>query len=887
MRDLQGRVHQQTDADGTATFDYDNPAVNGIGRLTSVSAVNPNGPVYNRAFAYDGYGQRAQETTAVAAVSATYTAGKIFDPLGRVVQEQYPDQSVVTRSFSGGNLRSIALNGTPQVTLEAYTPLGQAVTTRYANKAVATVTHLPNGLPLEETMVDATGAKLLDNILQWDGQLNLRSVSDQLKPGGRDYSETLTYAAGRLVGATTNQLYANQAYGYSADGNRTQINDQQLTYQAHRIIAATANAQPILTVAYDPNGNVSARTEAGTTTTYTYDAQNRLSLVQSGGTAQLQNLAYTNSGRRLAKRTPDGTVVVYPFANYEVTLAPGVAPLTTVYLTGGARRYAAISKGGSGTKRAAATPTAGTRYLHANQVRSTTVTLDGVGLLSSRFAYLPFGGLVPDASTGPDDVRPKFQGKEFDSSAQLYYFGARHYDASFGHFLTADTEPATGAFRPDSLNRYAFAANNPATLIDETGHNIFDTILGSIIGAAEVVAGAAIDALSDGALEPLGQGLIGAGINSIQYSATAKNNFSWSKFGDQNAIGFAIGVVTADFGEAGEIGESAVGDAVEVSTQRITSAVSSDIEADAAGSAVRTGIDQDALGVASRPAEKPEDASADLGPGAEEECSLASFTAETAIWGADGRVRIDSLHAGQMILSRNAIDGIDRSRPVTATLSRQVRDMIKLTITGPAAGSERLLVTPAHPIATVGGHWIRAGELIPGTELQTHSGAVAKVVAVAQIRVAATVTVHNVSLTPDHSYFVGANGIWVHNPCQIRPHKGGTSAQGDNYDIILEISKSEYPESAQHIEDAQALGHDDVLTIDRAGAKDNRKSSLRGWATKSGKDRDEYPPAMFQEGGSADIAYISPWDNRASGASFGGKLRGYGNGTRVWFRVIP
>ncbi|WP_447944470.1 RHS repeat-associated core domain-containing protein [Stenotrophomonas indicatrix] len=71
----------------------------------------------------------------------------------------------------------------------------------------------------------------------------------------------------------------------------------------------------------------------------------------------------------------------------------------------------------------------------------------------------------------------------------------------------------------------------------------------------------------------------------------------------------------------------------------------------------------------------------------------------------------------------------------------------------------------------------------------------------------------------------------------------------DNKIPVVEVSRSRYPESAKHIKDAQAAGHPSVLTIDREGAKDNRRESLKGIDTVPGHDRDEYPPAMFTEGG--------------------------------------
>ena len=103
----------------------------------------------------------------------------------------------------------------------------------------------------------------------------------------------------------------------------------------------------------------------------------------------------------------------------------------------------------------------------------------------------------------------------------------------------------------------------------------------------------------------------------------------------------------------------------------------------------------------------------------------------------------------------------------------------------------------------------------------------------------------------------------------------------------VNVRRSQHPETAQHVEDAQAAGHPKTLTIDRAGAPQNRKDSLRGIPTKPGKDRDEYPPAMFKEGGAgASVRHIDPADNRGAGSSIGAQCRKLPCGTKVTIEVV-
>ncbi|WP_222853330.1 NucA/NucB deoxyribonuclease domain-containing protein [Fodinicola acaciae] len=112
---------------------------------------------------------------------------------------------------------------------------------------------------------------------------------------------------------------------------------------------------------------------------------------------------------------------------------------------------------------------------------------------------------------------------------------------------------------------------------------------------------------------------------------------------------------------------------------------------------------------------------------------------------------------------------------------------------------------------------------------------------------------------------------------------------GDKAPVTVYISRERYPESAAHIDDAQNgtsyRGDKDTaypkqqptdLTLDRDGAKQNRADSLRDVPPAPEKDRDEYPPATFKEGGKgASVQYIDPSDNRGAGASMGNQLRRY------------
>jgi RHS repeat-associated protein len=74
--------------------------------------------------------------------------------------------------------------------------------------------------------------------------------------------------------------------------------------------------------------------------------------------------------------------------------------------------------------------------------------------------------------------------------------------------------------------------------------------------------------------------------------------------------------------------------------------------------------------------------------------------------------------------------------------------------------------------------------------------------------------------------------------------------------------------------------------IDRAGKDARRAENLSGIQTKKGADRDEFPPAVIDNGGNGQsVQYINPSDNRGAGSSIGHQIQNLPDGTRVVIRI--
>ena len=105
------------------------------------------------------------------------------------------------------------------------------------------------------------------------------------------------------------------------------------------------------------------------------------------------------------------------------------------------------------------------------------------------------------------------------------------------------------------------------------------------------------------------------------------------------------------------------------------------------------------------------------------------------------------------------------------------------------------------------------------------------------------------------------------------------------------FSSTKYPNIFRHYARAVKAGWPRVLKVNRPGADGRRKRLLENVFTRSGYDRDEYPPAVGRgkgkgltrginpRGWMASVQYVPSSENRSHGSALGIKLRRFCNGT--------
>jgi RHS repeat-associated protein len=254
----------------------------------------------------------------------------------------------------------------------------------------------------------------------------------------------------RVVGANQNNGQSVYNYVYDIAGNRWQQNGQYsmiATFTGNN----TTNNNRIDGRSYDAAGNL---LNDGIHN-YTFDAENRLTQVDSGATA---TYIYDAGGRRVRK-TVGGVSVdyLYDLSDHEIT---------EVNSSGGWNRgevYAGDSH--------LATYNDGTTYfIHRDWIGTERVRSNVSGVSCETITSLPFGDGMTTTGSCSDASPMHFTGKQRDTESGLDNFGARYDSSNLGRFMSPDPGNVGADTRdPRSWNAYSYTGNNPLNRIDPAG----------------------------------------------------------------------------------------------------------------------------------------------------------------------------------------------------------------------------------------------------------------------------------------------------------------------------------------------------------------------------------------------------------------------------------
>ena len=134
------------------------------------------------------------------------------------------------------------------------------------------------------------------------------------------------------------------------------------------------------------------------------------------------------------------------------------------------------------------------------------------------------------------------------------------------------------------------------------------------------------------------------------------------------------------------------------------------------------------------------------------------FVAGTLVMAVAGMVAIEKIKSGDKVISTDPETMETSPKTVLETYIREVTTLVHLTVNG-----EEIVTTVDHPFYVKNQGFIKAGELIVGDELLDVNGNVLLVENFAVELTDEPTTVYNFQVEDFHTYYVGKNGILVHN----------------------------------------------------------------------------------------------------------------------------
>jgi hypothetical protein len=141
------------------------------------------------------------------------------------------------------------------------------------------------------------------------------------------------------------------------------------------------------------------------------------------------------------------------------------------------------------------------------------------------------------------------------------------------------------------------------------------------------------------------------------------------------------------------------------------------------------------------------------------------FAPGTMVWTQLGRRPIEEVKAGDRVLAQNVDTGELAYKPVAATTVRRPGPRIKIGV-----GKETITATPSHPFWVNGKNWQLTKQLEVGCRLHSVSGAAAvdslEIVETDPSRAGYS---YNLIVADFHSYFVGEQGVLVHDNTPRQP----------------------------------------------------------------------------------------------------------------------
>ena len=383
---------------------------------------------------------------------------------------------------------------------------------------------------------------------------------------------------------------------------------------------------------------------------------------------------------------------------------------------------------------------------HFNNIGNTQLITNEIGEIVQTFDYGPYGELTNKVDCGIIFLYNGELGIVTDANG-LYYMRARYYNPEIKSFINQDVLTGTITDSP-SLNRYAYVNGNPISLNDPFGLSPLLNWLGGITGH---------DVLDVLGMLP-GVGFVFDGINGAWYAAEGDYfNAACSFVSALPGVGDAVGIASkfSKIGCAIQKILHVMGDVggIAVSSKIFEESIQNILDATANGETVSIADVLSAgfsgFGIVGHTSSLKNSLS-----------TAYCFVAGTLVTTEDGFKPIEEIEVGDRVLSENELTGEVAVKTVTETYVNETEELVHIGVNG-----ETISSTPSHPFYVNKFGWTLAGSLRAGDVLVLSNGELVTVEWVQHEILESPIKVYNFEVEDFHTYFVGENGIFVHNGC--------------------------------------------------------------------------------------------------------------------------
>ena len=144
-------------------------------------------------------------------------------------------------------------------------------------------------------------------------------------------------------------------------------------------------------------------------------------------------------------------------------------------------------------------------------------------------------------------------------------------------------------------------------------------------------------------------------------------------------------------------------------------------------------------------------------------CIRGCFTGETLVQTKNGLKRIDSIQEGEYVLAKDVKTGEVGYKKVLYVYIKNSNELITINAEG-----EEIRTTASHLFFTNSGWWQAAENIKVGDRIVTANGELKTVIATGVELLEEPERIYNLNVDEFHTYFVGTNGLLVHNNCTER-----------------------------------------------------------------------------------------------------------------------